>query len=70
MINEKADRILDDFTGDMCYNNDVEPGSEPYLMAYNAKVAFDSDDCTTSHCYYYNYYIYVLMIKERCLYET
>lgn len=68
MINEKVDRILDIFTGGMCYHNDVEPGSESYLMAYNAKVAFNSNNCTSSHCYYYNYYIYVSMIKEEVLY--
>lgn len=70
MINEKVNRVLDYFTGDMCYNDEINPGCEPYLMVYNANAAFETEECPHSHCYYYNYYIYVMMIKERVLYET
>lgn len=53
----------------MCYNDEINPGYEPYLIVYNANAAFETEECPHSHCYYYSYYIYVMMIKERCLYE-
>lgn len=71
MINKVLDRILEDFTEEMCYNDEIEPGSEPYLMVYNANTAYNQlEDCPRSHYYYYSFYIYVSMIKERCLYEV
>lgn len=70
MINEKVNRILDYFTEDMCYNDEINPGCEPYLMVYNANTAYNQlEDCPRSHYYYYSFYIYVSMIKERALYE-
>lgn len=69
MINKILDRILEDFTEDMCYNDEINPGCEPYLMVYNANTAFETEECPHSHYFYYSYYIYVMMIKERCLYE-
>lgn len=68
-MNKVLDKILEDYTEEMCYNDEIEPGSEPYLMVYNANTAFDTEECPYSHYYYYSYYIYVLMIKERELYE-
>lgn len=68
-MNKVLDRILEDFTEAMCYNNEREPGSEPYLMLYNTNTIFDTNECPESHYYYYSFYIYVLMIKERALYE-
>ena len=60
----------------MCYHDEIEPRSEPYLMLYNTDVIFDSPDCPHSHYYYYyyyyyyySYYIYLLMVKEEVLYE-
>ena len=71
MINKILDRILEDFTEEMCYNDEIEPGSEPYLMVYNANIAYNQlEDCPRSHYYYYSFYIYVSMIKERALYEV
>lgn len=70
-MNKVLDRILEDFTEEMCYNDEREPGSEPYLMVYNANTAYNQlEDCPRSHYYYYSFYIYVSMIKERVLYET
>lgn len=43
MINEKVNRVLDYFTGDMCYNDEINPGCEPYLMVYNANAAFETE---------------------------
>ena len=70
MINKKVEKILHIFTEDMCHRDEIEPRSEPYLMLYNTYVIFDSVDCKNSHYYYYSFYIYVLMIKERVLYEV
>lgn len=70
MINKVLDRILEDFTEAMCYNDEREPGSEPYLMLYNTNTIFDTNECPESHYYYYSFYIYVSMIKERVLYEV
>jgi len=69
-MNKVLDRILEDFTEEMCYNDEREPGSEPYLMLYNTNTIFDTNECPESHYYYYSFYIYVLMIKERALYEV
>ena len=70
MINKKVEKILYIFTEDMCYHDEIEPRSESYLMLYNTDVIFNSPDCSRSHYYYYSFYIYVLMIKERALYEV
>lgn len=69
-MNKVLNRILEDFTEEMCYNDEIEPGSKPYLMLYNTNIIFDTKECPESHYYYYSFYIYVLMIKERVLYET
>lgn len=45
-MNKVLDRILEDFTEAMCYNDEREPGSEPYLMVYNANTAYNQlEDC-------------------------
>ena len=56
MINKKIEKILHIFTEDMCYHDEIEPHSEPYLMLYNTDIIFDSPDCPHSHYYYYSYY--------------
>lgn len=69
IVNNKLDGILEYFTEDMCYQDEIEPGSEPYLMLYNTHVIFNLDDCPNLYYYYYSFYIYVMLIKEEGLYE-